>query len=171
MRHLTEQAMPKRIVNIADLNFKVVGDGGSFSARSARAAPIIGLTGLGCSLVVTPPGKAACPLHRHHVRDELFFILEGEGVVRLDAETFPVRAGDLIAAPAGKEAHQIRNTGAGDLRYLAISAENPTDIIEYPDSGKIAVGAGFVDGRKDLATLDVIGRITPTGYFDGEPST
>jgi Uncharacterized conserved protein, contains double-stranded beta-helix domain len=161
----------RRIVNLTELPLRPIGDGGRFAGRSGRAGPLLGLKGLGCSLVVLPPGKAACPMHRHHVRDELFFILEGEGVTRLDDETLAIRAGDLIAAPAGKEAHQIINTGESELRYLAISAENPTDIIEYPDSGKIAVGAGFATGDKSQVTIDLLGRLTPADYFDGESET
>lgn len=157
----------RRIINLNDLPMRSIGDGGRFGGQSGRAGALIGLEGLGCSLVILPPGKAACPLHRHHASDELFFILEGEGVTRLDDETLPVRAGDLVAAPTGKEAHQIINTGNGELRYLAISTENATDIIEYPDSGKIAVGAGFGgDGSK--ITLDLLGRLTPAEYYDGE---
>ncbi len=158
----------RRIFNIADLPLKPKGDGGKFEALNGRAGPLIGLGGLGCSMVVVPPGKRACPMHRHHARDELFFILEGEGVTRLDDQTLPIRPGDLIAAPAGKEAHQIINTGSAELRYLAISAENPVDIIEYPDSGKIAAGAGFFPGKAAPPTLDVLGRITPAAYYDGE---
>lgn len=158
----------QRIVNIADVPQKKVGDGGRFEAMTGRAGPIIGVTGLGCSVVSVPPGKRAWPMHRHHVRDELFFILEGAGSVRLDAATLPVRAGDLIAAPAGKEAHQIVNSGTSELRYLAISAENPADVIEYPDSGKIAVGAGFVPGQRDVATIDLVGRLSEADYYDGE---
>jgi len=100
------------------------------------------------------------------VSDELFFILEGEGVRRLDGETLPIRAGDIIAAPAGKEAHQIINTGHAELRYLALSVEGPTDIIEYPDSGKIAVDAA--PGSDSLPSLNLFGRITPAQYYDGE---
>lgn len=157
----------RRIINLNDLPMRTIGDGGRFAGLSGRAGPLIGLEGLGCSLVVLPPGKAACPLHRHHGSDELFFILEGEGVTRLDQQTLPVRAGDLIAAPTGKEAHQIINTGDGELRYLAISAENATDIIEYPDSGKIAVAAGF-RGDGSGVTIDLLGRLTPADYCDGE---
>ncbi len=155
-----------RIVNLADLPLKQKGDGRRFAARTARAGPLIGLQGLGCSLVVVQPGNKACPLHRHHVRDELFFVLEGEGVTRLDDATLPIRAGDLIGAPAGAEAHQIINTGPAELRYLAISAENPTDIIEHPDSGKVAIGAGFRPGA--TPTLDRLGRLTAAEYYDGE---
>ena len=160
--------MPEnRIVNIANLPMRKVGDGKGFAAQAGRAGPLIGLGGLGCSLVIVPPGKSACPSHRHHTLDELFFILEGEGVTRLDGETFPIRAGDLIAAPAAKEAHQIINTGQSELRYLALSVENPVDIIDYPDSGKVAVAAGLAPGATS-PSIDLLGRFTPAEYYDGE---
>ena len=67
---------------------------------------------------------------------ELFYIIAGSGEVRLDDRTLPLRAGDLIASPAGGEAHQIVNTGTSELRYLAISDVGTVDIIEYPQFGQ-----------------------------------
>ena len=131
---------PQRIVNIAELALQDGGNGKGFQAKLGRAGPLLGLKRLGCSLTVVPPGKRAWPFHRHHVTDELFYIVSGSGEVRLDDQTLAVRAGDLIASPAGAEAHQIINTGASELRYLAISDINTVDIIEYPDSGKVAHG-------------------------------
>lgn len=160
--------MDERIVNLADLALRAVGDGKAFQARVGQAGPRIGSSGLGVSLVIVPPGKSACPFHRHHVWHELFFVLEGEGVVRLDGETRPIRAGDLIAAPAGGEAHQIVNTGQTDLRYLAMSADSPTDVIEYPDSGKVAVDAGMTPFDAAEPSLSLFGRVVETEYYDSQ---
>ena len=124
---------PQRIVNIAELALQDGGNGKGFQAKLGRAGPLLGLKRLGCSLTVVPPGKRAWPFHRHHVTDELFYIVSGSGEVRLDDQTLAVRAGDLVASPAGAEAHQILNTGASELRYLAISDINTVDIIEYPN--------------------------------------
>ena len=44
---------------------------------------------------VVPPGKKAFPFHRHHVMDELFFIVSGEGEYRFGDTT--------VNAPAEKE--------------------------------------------------------------------
>ena len=89
-------------------------------------------------LHVVEPGKKAFPFHAHHVTQELFVILEGEGTYRFGDESYPVKAGDVCAAPTGgpEVAHQIVNTGKTALKYLGISA-NPTgigDVVEYPDS-------------------------------------
>ena len=110
---------------------------------------MLGLSGLGCTLTVVPPGKRAYPFHRHHVFSELFYILAGSGEVRLDDRTLPVRAGDLIASPAGAEAHQIINTGQDELRYLAISDMDQVDVIDYPDSKKMGCRRGR-QGRRPL---------------------
>jgi uncharacterized cupin superfamily protein len=115
-----------------------------------------------------PPGKRAYPFHRHHVFTELFFVLSGNGEVRLDERTLPIRAGDVIASPPGAEAHQIVNTGQDELRYLAISDMDTVDVIDYPDSGKMGVAAGVRNGDLSTATYKVMGRVTPADYFEGE---
>src|SRR5258708_28943721 len=96
----------QRVGNLAELPMEKAGNGKSFQAEVGRAGPMLGLTAIGCSLTVVPPGKRAFPFHRHHVADELFYVLSGTGEVRLDGERKPIRAGDLIANPAGAEAHQ-----------------------------------------------------------------
>jgi uncharacterized cupin superfamily protein len=159
---------PQRIVNVAELALQDGGNGKGFQAKVGRAGPMLGLKKLGCSLTVVPPGKRAWPFHRHHVMDELFYIVSGSGEVRLDDRTQPVRAGDLIASPAGAESHQIINTGASELRYLAISDIATVDIIEYPDSGKVGMAAGVKDGDLKSASYKAMGRVTPADYFDGE---
>ncbi len=158
----------QRIVNIADVVLHDAGNGKGFKAKIGRAGPMLGLGRLGCSLTVVPPGQRAWPFHRHHVSDELFYIVAGSGEVRLDDRTLPVRAGDLIANPAGAEAHQIVNTGTTELRYLAISDIGAVDIIEYPDSGKVGMAAGVRNGDLSTASYKAIGRITPADYWEGE---
>ena len=161
----------QRVVNLADVPLKDSGNGKSFQARIGRIGPMLGLTGLGCTLTVVAPGKRAYPFHRHHVSSELFYILSGNGEVRLDGRVMPLRPGDLIANPAGAEAHQIVNTGRDELRYLAISEIGSVDIIDYPDSGKMAA-AGVKNGDLSTATYKAFGRVTPADYFDGEePAT
>ena len=159
---------PQRIINIAELALRDGGNGKGFQAKLGRAGPLLGLKRLGCSLTIVPPGKRAWPFHRHHVTDELCYIISGSGEVRLNDRTLPVRTGDLIASPAGAEAHQIINTGASELRYLAISDINTVDIIEYPDSGKVGMAAGVQGGDLSTAGYKALGRVTPADYFDGE---
>jgi len=158
----------KPVMNIADVPLADRGNGKSFVLQWGRVGPLLGLDGLGCAVHVVPPGKRAFPFHRHHVMDELFFIVSGEGEYRFGDETFPLRAGDIVGAPAGAKAHQIINTGSADLRYLGISSMSSVDVVEYPDSKKVAVGAGIKNSDFKTATYVGMGRLAPADYYDGE---
>ena len=161
-------APEKPIVNLADVPLTEFGKGEKFAAKLGRVGPMLGSTGLGCTLTVVPPGKRAFPFHRHHVIHELFFVLAGTGEYRLGDKTYPVRAGDVIAAPAGGEAHQLINIGLDELRYLSLSTLGEVDVVDYPDSGKMAVAAGIKNADMSTATYRAVGRIAAADYWDGE---
>src|SRR5438270_10817019 len=76
---MTDKPIDRPVVNVADVALTENRHGDRFLARLGRIGAAIGLTGLGCTLHVVPPGKRAFPFHAHHVADELFFILSGEG--------------------------------------------------------------------------------------------
>jgi uncharacterized cupin superfamily protein len=162
----------KPVINIADAPLISGGNGKQFASKLSRLGPLIGASKLGCMLHIVAAGEKAFPRHAHHVNEEMFYIVSGEGSYRLGEETYPVKAGDLLSAPAGdaSTAHQILNTGVGELRYLAFSTKLDPDVVEYPDSNKFAV-ASLVPPDKGLmaAKLLYIGRReTSLGYFDGE---
>lgn len=161
------------VVNIADVPLFELRQGETFEAKLGRIAPLIGSTGLGCMLTIVPPGKRAFPFHVHHATHEMFFILEGTGEYRFGSATYPVKPGDVLAAPAGgaNEAHQLINTGPGDLRYLGLSSNmgKQPEIVEYPDSNKFAVISGAPDGSPMKASFKFIGRHDgAVDYWDGE---
>ena len=110
------------IVNIADVPLRDGGNGKQFAAKLGRIGGLIGSQKLGCQLHVVAVGQKAFPRHAHHVNEEMFFILMGEGTYRVGEETYPIREGDVISAPPGDAttAHQIVNTGAGELRCRAL---------------------------------------------------
>jgi uncharacterized cupin superfamily protein len=162
--------MTKPVINIADLQLRDVGNGKGFAAKVSSFGHTIGSTGIGCMLHIVEPGKKAFPFHVHHQIHELFVILEGEGEYRFGKERYPIKAGDVLAAPTGgsEMAHQIINTGKKVMKYLGVSTKADTEVVEYPDSGKFAVTSRF-----DWATMSGgIRHITRPGnsldYFDGE---
>jgi uncharacterized cupin superfamily protein len=168
---MAETETKKPIINIADAPLRDFGNGKQFVAKVGRVGQTLGLKGLGCAVHVVPPGKKAYPFHRHHVMDELFYIVSGSGQYRHGDDTLSVRAGDIIGAPAGQKAHQLINTGSEDLRYLGISGngtENSVDVVDYPDSKKVGVAAGVRNADFKSATFAAMGRVTPADYFDGE---
>jgi uncharacterized cupin superfamily protein len=152
----------KNIVNLEQLEYRPLGNGGKFDAKIASVGNRIGAQKLGYNVTVLAPGKRAFPFHVHRVNEEMFFVLDGEGEVRLGGETHKIKKGDVIACPPGgpEHAHQIVNNSSGELRYLAVSTKMSPEIAEYPDSGKFGVLAEsfrFV-GKPDM-TLD---------YYEGE---
>ena len=87
---MTTPPPQKPVMNIADVPLADRGNGKRFALKWGRVGPLLGLEGLGCAIHVVPPGKRAFPFHRHHVMDELFFIVSGEGEYRFGDETMPV---------------------------------------------------------------------------------
>lgn len=143
-----------------------------FTCQMASVGGELGLKKLGVSAIAVEPGKRAFPFHNHHGNDELFVILAGEGTYRFGDATFPIKAGDICAAPFGgpEMAHQIINTGTTTLRYVAVSTSQDPDVVEYPDApgkfGALAIGEGrsFFDAK-----LKHIGRQeNAVDYWDGE---
>lgn len=164
--------MPSRVINIDDVTLECHAHGKAFEAHFGAIASRLGAQKLGYRLTVLKPGKRAWPLHNHHANEELFFVLQGNGSVRIGKDTFPIKAGDLIAAPAGGEetAHQIINSSNAELRYLCVSTMLEPEVTEYPDSGKLAVVAGAPPGGdKTTRRLSFIGRKhNQLDYWDDE---
>ena len=160
----------KPVVSLSDLPLAKRGNGGAFEAEVNSFARSIGSTGLGAMLHVVQPGKKAFPRHAHHQIHELFVILEGEGTYRFGNDSYPVKAGDVCAAPTGgaETAHQLVNTGSQPLKYLGISTMADTEVVEYPDSQKFAAISRY-DWATGSGGVRFIGRAKDSlGYFDRE---
>ncbi len=172
--------MARPILNISDVELQPRPEGfaptGSaaerFDARMGFIAPRLGAQKLGYNLTAVPPGKRAFPFHNHHVNEEMFFVIEGEGEARIGGAVYPIRPGDIIACPAGgkETAHQIINTGTTELKYLAVSTKLSPEIAEYPDSGKFGVLAEYPAGPDGQPRgFRFIGRENMCiDYWDGE---
>ena len=160
----------KSIINInqADLPTRIIENEKGFEAKVNRLGPMIGAKQLGCSIVEVPSGKKAWPKHSHSVNEEMFLILSGNGTLHYGDSSQPVSEGDLISCPADIEtAHQIENTGAEPLRYIALSTLKDPEICHYPDSDKY----GFYDnlGDNGKEPFKVLTRKEDgLDYYDGE---
>lgn len=67
-----------------------------------------------------PVGASTTP-HYHPLTEEIYYILVGEGRMRIGDEMSQVGPGDAIAIPPGAE-HQITNTGRETLVFLCCCA-------------------------------------------------
>jgi quercetin dioxygenase-like cupin family protein len=69
------------------------------------------------------PGQAHA-LHAHAGMDKLYHVVAGEGLFLVEGAALPMRAGDLLVAPADVP-HGVHNTGASRLIVLAVLAPGP----------------------------------------------
>ena len=169
----------KPLINIADVElqprppaFAATGDAAQrFDARMGMIGPRIGAKLLGYNITAVPPGKRAFPFHNHMVNEEMFFVLEGSGEVRIGKDTHAIRAGDIIACPPGGDetAHQLVNTGAIELRYLAVSTKLSPEVCTYPDTGKFAVSVADAHAAPGQWRFRHVGRPGDAhDYWEGE---
>lgn len=162
--------MQKPVVNPAELTLEHSQNGTFFESSDASFGAQLGLQDLGIGYSEVPPGKSSCPFHNHHIEEELFVIVSGQGEYRFGANRYPVKPGDVLGAPAGgpETAHHLINTGTVPLAYLSISANAKAEIVEYPDSGKFLAKSRATPGGKPVFRF--VGRAdSATDYWDGEP--
>lgn len=160
------------IRNLDEVELKPWGHGEKYKARHAQISRQIGARKLGYGVVVLPPGKRAWPYHAHLANEEMFYILAGQGTLRLNGEELPIRAGDFISVPAGPDSgHQIINSSDAELKYIAVSTSEQPEVVMYPDSGKVAFMAmseAVSDGKPELIRGIYAKEAPQAGYWEGE---
>jgi uncharacterized cupin superfamily protein len=142
------------------------GEHGGMWKRLAAAA---GSEQTGLNWASLPAGEEGAPPHCHSADEEIFVVLEGEGVLELwpspqlrragrEYEEQPIRAGHVISRPASTSVgHGLRATGPG-MTYLAYGTRHANDVCYYQRSNKL-----YFRG------LGVIARLEDLDYDDGEP--
>src|SRR6478735_8474956 len=157
----------KPVMNLDGAEFDDIEENGRYTSKRASIGVHIGARKLGYNLTVLPPGKVQCPFHNHRGEEEMFFILEGEGELRFGDERYPLRPHDIIACPPGgpEVAHQIINTGATTMHYLALSSLVDVEACEYPDSQKVLIVAGK---RGDRNLRKLFRAENTVDYYDRE---
>jgi uncharacterized cupin superfamily protein len=114
------------------------------------------------------PGQTQCPYHFHHGNDELLIVLSGTPTVRTAAGEEQLGPGDTAPFPAGQEgAHQVVNRTDEPARYLIAAHHVSPEVVEYPDSGKLAAMA--LDESQRGGPLWTWHRLdNEVDFFDGE---
>jgi len=147
---------PGTIVNLADVEPDTIE-----RSRVARARRNLGRAAgsvtTGLQHVVVAPGKLGAVEHCHSAEEEIFVILDGDGVLLLGEEETPVGPGHVVARPPGTGVAHALRARVGGLVYLAYGTREPNDVCWYPRSRKI-----FWRG------VGVVGRVEPLDYWDGE---
>jgi mannose-6-phosphate isomerase-like protein (cupin superfamily) len=67
----------------------------------------------------TVPRAGSSPKERHEGVEEFYYVMEGDGIAHVGAETAPVHKGDAIPVLLN-EVHSIENTGSGELELMIV---------------------------------------------------
>ena len=149
---------PERIVALDRIEGRREAHGRTDVTRRdlARAA---GSARTGLRHLTVAPGAESAPPHVHAAEEELFVVLDGDGACVLGDEEFPVRAGSVVARPAGRRVAHSFVAGDGGLTLLAYGQRVPHDVVWYPRSQKV-----------NLRAFGLLFRVSePLDYWDGEP--
>jgi uncharacterized cupin superfamily protein len=147
---------PRTIVNLEDIEpQEFTGETVAHTRRDLGTAA--GSLRSGIEHVVVPPGMLNWPPHVHSLEEELFVVLDGEGVAVIGDEEHPVRRGSVVACPAATRVPHAFRAGEGELTLLAYGTREQGDMAYYPRSGKLS-----------FRGLGVVGRIQPADYWEGE---
>jgi uncharacterized cupin superfamily protein len=118
---------------------------------------------LGLSVYELLPGQTQCPYHFHHGSEELVLVLRGRPTLRTPGGERELQPGDAEHFPAGPEgAHQVVNRTDEPVRYVVADAKVSPEVVEYPDSGKLAA----MSRETQLWSMHRLGDTVD--YLDGE---
>ena len=129
-------------INLDEMAWETRPGPGPYRTQGKDIDRLVGARQLGYQVLRLAPGHATYPRHFHHVAEEMFFVIDGTCTLLTDRGEFAVRAGDFIAAPPGpRSAHKFVNNGTAFCCILMLGVVPAVDNVEYPDSGKVNVGA------------------------------
>jgi len=155
-------------LSVFDDNWDELDDwsgGGAKSKGLVKRGPQLGAT-----VYELGPGNSVV-YHFHHGSEELLVVLSGRPTLRTPEGERQLKEGEVVHFPRGPEgAHQLSNRSEAVVRYVVAASQGSPEIIEYPDSGKIAAMA-----RTETSAggpLFTINRLDDAvDYFEGESGT
>ena len=106
----------------------VYGDGKQRVYKQILVGPQDGYQGFLREFTLDP--GASSPYHQHDWH-HVVYILEGNGLVKIEGEEQPLRRGTVVHAEAGK-IHGFFNTGSTPLRFLCLVPEKGDEYPEKP---------------------------------------
>jgi uncharacterized cupin superfamily protein len=124
------------------------GDAGEFRGRWRDLGSGAGSFRAGVVLGELQPGGRAAPLHVHADEEELFHVLDGEGLSVQGDRAYAVAAGDCLLHRVHEEAHTLLAGDAG-LSYLAFGPRSASNITWLPRAGVMRVGPRWLPAEID----------------------
>jgi uncharacterized cupin superfamily protein len=130
-------------------------------ARWTDLGSAVGTRSVGVTRLQIEPGCHPTPPHVHSAEEEIFWVLDGDGLSWQDGETFEVRAGDCLIHRAGHEAHTLRG-GERGLDVLAFGQRIDTESGYLPRGDVAWYGLSWVhtgDGEHPWALDEAAGPL------------
>jgi mannose-6-phosphate isomerase-like protein (cupin superfamily) len=72
------------------------------------------------AMIIIDPYKESTE-HYHKIMEEIYYILEGHGEIKLNNELYKIKAGHSIYIPVLTK-HKIKNSGNSPLKFLSIDS-------------------------------------------------
>jgi len=96
-----------------------------FSKEAFVRKPVMQSQGIVCDFVCFEPGQSA-GLHKHPVQDEIFYVVEGKGVITFEErDDIPVKTGSVVFTPSGV-VHGVETTDSDRLVLMLIKGPGIT---------------------------------------------
>jgi uncharacterized cupin superfamily protein len=140
---------PTNIVNVDELDDYPDDPGSKALAETA------GSVRAGLHWTRRPAGEQLMGPHCHSAEEEVFVVLEGDGTLELwpsprkrgEKEVHPLRAGDLVARPAGTGISHWLQPGGNGFTVLTYGTREPNDIAYHADTGEITIRGVGIRGK------------------------
>jgi uncharacterized cupin superfamily protein len=140
------------IKNRADVEAKKMErDGNVFYVKPVVAGEDVDTCS--AAFIEVPVGNYAFGFHFHDQSEEIFYIVSGTGKLRSHYGDKDVKAGDMLCFPTGeKGSHVVSNTSETEpLVFIDYDVKaSSTDIITFPDTGKMMVVGAHVKAMVDI---------------------
>ena len=121
---------------------------GPMAASWQRLGDAAGAEGFGLNRVRVEPGRLPTPPHSHGLSEEIFFMLDGSGLLWQDEAVCEVRAGDIVVQTANHFEHTFKG-GPEGLDYLVFGTRHPVEYGWLPRSKAVRLSWPWVEGRVD----------------------
>ena len=162
---------PSSIVSVDEAEeFERIG--ATVARRVRDLGRAAGSSRTGLKLYDVAPSSFMNPPHSHSAEEEIFVVLEGDGLVTFwphprsttEPERFAsttdehdLRPGHVVVSLAGSGRPVAFRAGERGMRVLAYGTRDPNDITYYPRSSKVM-----------LRGVGVVGRLEHLDYWEGE---
>jgi len=121
---------------------------GPMAATWQRVGDAAGAKTVGISRVRVEPGRLPTPPHSHGHSEEIYYVLDGSGLLWQDEAVCEVGAGDTIVQVADHFEHTFR-AGPEGLEYLVFGTRHPVEYGWLPRSRAVRLSYPWIEGRTD----------------------